>query len=81
MTGPAMCFKPIRSLIDEINRHLKGWRDYFGQGYPRRAFREMGRYVRERLVRHLRRRSQRPSRPPTGVTWYRHLITLGLEPM
>jgi RNA-directed DNA polymerase len=78
MTGPRMCFKPIRVLIVEINRHLDGWSQYFGYGYPRDAFRQMNRYVRERLTRHLKRRSQRPYRPPTGVTWYAQLERLGL---
>jgi RNA-directed DNA polymerase len=78
MTGPAMCFKPLPLLIGEINRHLAGWRLYFQLGYPRRAFRQINWYVRERLIRHLRRRSQRPFRPPEGTTWYAQLHQLGL---
>jgi RNA-directed DNA polymerase len=81
MTGPSMCYKPIRTLVFEINRHLKGWRDYFQLGYPRQAFRKIGWHVRRRLYRHLRRRSQRPFRPPEGTTWYRQLADLGLVPM
>ena len=78
MTGPRMCFKPIGVMIGEINRHLKGWRQYFSQGYPRDAYRQINRFVRERLTRHLKRRSQRPYRPPEGVTWYAQLKRLGL---
>jgi RNA-directed DNA polymerase len=81
MTGPTMCFKPIPVLVFEINRHLKGWREYFKLGHPRRTFRKIGWYVRQRLIRHLRRRSQRPFRPPEGTTWYRQLADLGLVPM
>jgi RNA-directed DNA polymerase len=81
MTGPTMCFKPIRVLVAEINRHLKGWREYFKLGHPRRAFRKIGWHVRACLYRHLRRRSQRPFRPPEGTTWYRQLADLGLLPM
>jgi len=81
MTGPTMCFKPIRQLVYEINRYLEGWREYFKLGYPRRAFRKIGWYVRQRLYRHLRRRSQRPFRPAEGTTWYRQLANLGLLPM
>ena len=33
---------------------------------------------RDRLVQHLRRRSQRPFRPPEGVTYYEQLQKLGL---
>jgi RNA-directed DNA polymerase len=78
MTGPSMCFKPTRVLIDEINRHLQGWSQYFSQGYPRHAFRKINFFVRKRLIRHLKRRSQRPYRPPKGVTWYKQLQRLGL---
>ena len=81
MTGPSMCFKPIPVLVAEINRHLKGWREYFQLGYPRHAFRKIGWFVRARLIRHLRRRSQRPFRPPEGTTWYQQLTHLGLLPM
>jgi RNA-directed DNA polymerase len=78
MTGPKMCFKPVVTLIVETNRHLKGWSNYFKHGYPRAAFRQINSFVRERLTRHLQRRSQRPYRPPEGVTWYAQLERLGL---
>jgi RNA-directed DNA polymerase len=78
MTGPKMCFKPVVDLIAETNRHLKGWSNYFNRGYPRDVFRQINAYVRERLTRHLKRRSQRPYRPPEGVTWYAQLDRLGL---
>ncbi len=81
MTGPRMCFKPIPVLIAELNRHLKGWTEYFKLGYPRRAFRKIDWYVRERVIRHLRRRSQRPFRPPEGTTWDQQLTRLGLRPI
>lgn len=81
MTSPAMCFKPIAVLVQEINRHLRGWREYFKLGHPRRAFRTIDHYVRERLRQHLCRRSQRPFRPPEGTSWYRLLLDLGLQPL
>lgn len=81
MTGPGMCFKPIPDLVRDLNRHLKGWTAYFQLGYPRAAFRRIGWYVRDRLVRHLRRRSQRPFRPAEGTSYYQHLTALGLVPL
>ncbi|MBI4907000.1 MAG: hypothetical protein HY820_25465 [Acidobacteria bacterium] len=43
----------------ELNRHLKGWENYFKLGYPAAAFRDINSYVHSRLKQHLRRRSQR----------------------
>jgi RNA-directed DNA polymerase len=81
MTGPDRCFVPVRALIKQINTHLAGWGNYFGYGYCRKAFRQINRFVRERLIRHLCRRSQRPYRCPRGTSWYAHLHALGLEAM
>ena len=81
MTGPDRCFVPIPVLIARINIHLKGWGNYFGLGYPRDAFRQINRFVQERLERHLTRRSQRPYRLPGGISWYAQLQRLGLKPL
>jgi RNA-directed DNA polymerase len=70
--------KPIDLLITQLNRHLKGWMNYFSLGYPRHAFRKIGHHVRSRMVRHLRRRSQRPYRKPEDHSWYQVLAALGL---
>ena len=78
MTGSRQCFKPIPILIGELNRQLKGWMNYFSFGYPTSAYCEIERYVRDRLIQHLQRRSQRPYRPPQGEPWLRHLARLGL---
>lgn len=78
MTGPEMCFKPVVVLIGEINRYLHGWSGYFSAGYPSEAYRQVNRYVRQRLKRHLQRRSQRPCRPPAGMSYYEHLHRMGL---
>ena len=32
MTDSHQCHKPIPKLIDELNRHLKGWGNYFKFG-------------------------------------------------
>ena len=78
MTSSRMCFKPIPALIQELNRHLNGWQNYFSFGYPRMAMRDINWYSRHRLSKHLKRRSQRPYHPPKGVSIYRHLSDLGL---
>jgi RNA-directed DNA polymerase len=78
MTNSHQCYKPIPILIGELNRHLKGWANYFSYGYPRGVYWEIDWYVRGRLIQHLQRRSQRPYHPPHGEAWYTHLQTLGL---
>lgn len=78
MTSKVMCFKPIPDLIRGLNRHLEGWANYFNHGYPRQAFRDLNWFVLNRVTRHLKRRSQRPYRPPEGVTFYAHLQRMGL---
>jgi RNA-directed DNA polymerase len=70
---------PIPVLIGRVNRLLRGWQQYFSHGYPRMAFRTVNRTVVQRLTRHLRRRSQRPFRPPEGVSYYVQLQRLGLQ--
>jgi RNA-directed DNA polymerase len=78
MTNHRQCFKPIPELVEGLNRHLKGWKNYFDLGYPRVAFGEINAYVRDRLTQHLRRRSQRPFRPPEGVSYYEQIQRFGL---
>ena len=78
LIGPQQCHIPLPELIEGLNRHLKGWANYFKLGHPRKTFRPLNHFVRYRLGRHLRRRSQRGWRAPEGVTLYAHLDRLGL---
>jgi len=73
-----VCFKPLPQLIEELNGHLRGWANYFGYGYPRKGYREINRYVRQRLTQHVKRRSQRPFRPAEGVSYYEQFKRMGL---
>lgn len=69
---------PLPELIAELNRHLKGWANYYRCGYPRPSFRKLNWYIQRRLLRLLRRRSQRPWKPPQELTLYHYLRQLGL---
>ena len=71
--------KPLSQLFAELNRHLKVWGNYFSFGYPRAAYGRINSYVRERLFSHLRRRSQRPFRPPDGVSYNAQFARMGLR--
>jgi RNA-directed DNA polymerase len=78
MISKERCFVPLPQLIEELNGHLRSWANYFSYGYPRKGFRQANAYVRDRLTQHVRRRSQRPFRPPEGVSYYEHFNRMGL---
>ena len=69
---------PIPDVVRRVNAALRGWLAYFSKGQPARARWNLVRYAEERLARHLRRRSQRPYRPPAGVSLHAHVHDLGL---
>lgn len=69
---------PVKDLIIQVNRFLQGWSSYFSIGYTRIGMRSINRHARDRLTKHLRRRSQRPYRPPEGTSFYAHCNELGL---
>jgi len=78
LINPHQSHTPMPELIGRVNRHLRGWSNYFKLGYPRKAFRQLNCFVRYRLGRHLQRRSQRGWRAREGVSLYAHLDHLGL---
>ncbi len=78
LINPQQCHTPLPELIGRLNRHLRGWANYFGLGYPRKPFRSLNHFVRCRLGQHLHRRSQRGWRVRQGVSLYAHLKHLGL---
>lgn len=78
LTGPKQCFKPVSELVEELNEHLAGWKNYFKVGYCRREFRKINYFVQCRMVRHLNRRSQRGYKLPRGTSVYAYLNQLGV---
>jgi RNA-directed DNA polymerase len=79
LTAVSQSHTPLPQLVDRLNGHLGGWANYFSYGYPRGAWWEIDWFIRNRLIGHLQRRSQRPYRPPKGVGWYEHIQSFGLE--
>jgi RNA-directed DNA polymerase len=75
----------IGFMVTRLNRFLRGWANYFATGYPWAPFRQIDDYVRERMVHHLQRRSQRSFKPPKGENWnrvmYDHVGVLQLTPL
>ena len=72
---------PLPDLLIRVNRQMQGWGQYFRFGDCTDPFRHINYYVQQRLFRHLRRRSQRPYKPPAGVPFEHHLADLGLLPL
>lgn len=69
---------PLPELIGQLNLHLKGWANYYRLGHPRVTFQKVNWYVRRRVSRLLRRRSQRPWKKPQEFTLNEYLRQLGL---
>lgn len=78
LTNVRYCWMPIKEVVERTNALLRGWLGYFSKGHPAKARWNLVRFAEQRLIRHLRRRSQRPYRPPEGVSFYQHVHDLGL---
>jgi RNA-directed DNA polymerase len=72
-------FVPVEELVSTVSVWMSSWAGYFRHGYPAKAFAKLNWYAMARLIRHLRRRSQRPYRVPEGETFYAHLLKLGFR--
>jgi len=81
LTSARFCFVPVQEVVHNVNAAIRGWLNYFSLGHPAQARWDLVRFAEARLARHLRRRSQRPYRPPEGVSVYQHLHDLGLLPV
>jgi len=73
MTGSNRGAVPIGLLRDQLNRYLAGWAQYFGAFHRGKLINKADRYVYDRMVCHLKHRSQRGVRPSHGATWYRYV--------
>lgn len=60
----------ITEVVKRLNHYLEGWANYFGQIHKGKVFNQANHYVYNRMVRHLKHRSQRHLRLPAGMSWY-----------
>lgn len=81
MTSSKYAFREIETTIDSMNQALSGWANYFSLGFCVPAYHAVDSHAQTRLIKHLRRRSQRPYRCPKDKSWYKHLEELGYCPL
>ncbi len=81
LTDRQQCFKPAKKLIENLNRQVAGWKNYFRIGYCRREFREMNYFIFKRVLKHLDRRSQRGYRRHGAGSRYELVLKLGWQPL
>lgn len=79
LTNHRRCYVPIPVLIDQLNRHLRGWQAYFSYGYSNEARQQIRKALLDRLTQHVNRRSQRRFRKPQDVSYYAYFKRLGLQ--
>jgi len=79
LTSTRQAYVPLPELVQSVNQYRRGWATYFSFGHPRGAYRQSNAFTVARLATHLQHRSQRPCRPPAGMSPY-HFVTrrLGL---
>lgn len=75
LTGSNRGYVPVDELVNQVNRYLAGWGQYFCAFHRGRTVNKADGYVFARLVHHLKRRSQRGVRPSHGLGWYQFLYT------
>ena len=78
LTSAQFGWMPIKEVVARTNALLRGWLAYFSKGHPAKARWNLVRFAEQRMIRHLQRRSQRPYRPPDGVSFFQHVHDLGL---
>ena len=81
LTAPDRNCVPISKVIAELNQTGRSWKTYFSRGYPKKSYCELNDYTRDRLVRHLLRRSQRGHAKPAERRWWDYLLLLGWKPL
>lgn len=70
LTTGRWCSLATDEVVRRLNLFLRGWSNYFNRGYSRKAFRSLNHHVLYRMQQFLERKSQRPFRPPAGMSWY-----------
>jgi hypothetical protein len=80
ITNASNGYKQITMIVEELNRFLTGWGNYFKLGHPGQSFNKLNGHVQRRIYRFLQRRSQRGfKKPDKDKSWYRYTQELGIR--
>jgi group II intron reverse transcriptase/maturase len=71
--------KDVKAIIDRLNPVLRGWGNYFRSGNAGEKFRQVDRYVHQRLVRWMWRRCGQSSTVRAKDWPYERLVGMGLH--
>ncbi len=69
---------PVETVVERVNRLLKGWGAFYSVDYPSRVFRKVNHYVLKRMARFLNRKSQRYYRLKFAGTYCGEMTHYGL---
>lgn len=71
---------PFPLVIERINLKTRGWKNYYMEGYPRKACSDINYFLQIRFKSFFRNRSQRKSKPlREGESLYAGLKRMGLQ--
>ena len=74
--------RSLRETIKQVNQIIRGWKNYFGVGYPRQSFRAINAYMLTRFHAFLEHRSQRKCKPHmNGESLYACIRRQGYVPL
>lgn len=79
LTDHRHSFQPLPQMINAINWQATGWKGYFNFGYSRQALRQINHFITERLIRQMKRRSQRPMKKAKEESYPALFKRLGLK--
>ena len=79
MPGYSQSHKPLPRLIGELNRHLKGWGNYFSFGRPGAAYGGSTSSYCNVSIATWDGEASGPSAPPEGTTHTQQFLRMGLR--
>jgi RNA-directed DNA polymerase len=78
ITSRSRLHLPIERIVEDVNRVLRGWGNYFAIGNSARKFSQIDSYVRERLALFLSKKTGRSGRNWQKRWRYDYMTRIGV---